>query len=102
LHGPGLGVRLGIVHRDLHYQVSIIQPAEPLRYFRGVRRRAAETVQPQSVPEAIRLHHQRVLVPLACRVPAPGRLRVQLERPAVGEDLTISRVALVENDYQTW
>src|SRR5437867_3297037 len=74
LESPRLGVGLGIVDRDLGFQVSEVHPAEPLRNLGGIRQRVAFSVQPLPVPKAGCLHDQGVALPLSDRVTVPGGL----------------------------
>src|SRR5579871_5557499 len=47
LYGPGLGVRLQIVHGDLDFHRSEIRTAEALGEFSLVGQRAAKIIRPQ-------------------------------------------------------
>src|SRR4051812_5899721 len=97
-HGPRLGIRLRIVHRDVDPQCSVIHPRETLGQLQLVGERAAVDVEPPAVAEPARLDDQRVALPLADRIALPRRVRVLArQRTAVREDLPQPEVRLVND-----
>ena len=64
LDGPGLGVRLGIVHGELDFQASVIETPDALGHLGGIRDRVAAGIEPDPVAKAGGLHHQSVAFPL--------------------------------------
>src|SRR6516225_4041654 len=80
--------------------MSIVHPAEPFCNRCGVGHRIAEGIQPNAVSKTGGGYDKPIAFPFPDRVAVPGRLHVGGQGPAVGKDLPITLVVLVENHNQ--
>src|SRR5437763_571407 len=100
---PRRGVSLFVVDRDLDVELAVRRAAEAFGDLALAGQRAAVLIEPHVVVETDRLDDKRVALPFAGRVAVERRqVHINERRPAVGEDLTESRVALAENDDESW
>src|SRR5262245_63606574 len=74
MNRPWPRVGLGIVDGDLDLEPSVRRTTEAFGDGRGVGQRAAVEVGPQPVTKPLRLHDERVLLPLPRRITAPRRV----------------------------
>ena len=96
---PRLGVGLGIVDRELHFQVAVVWTTDSLDRPRFARERIALEVQPQSVLVTACFDHQFVALPMTHRVALEIGKRILGQRAPVEKDLAILRHILAEDDY---
>src|SRR5580692_5303810 len=74
LDGPRLAVRLRIVNGDVDIHVADLRPGKALRDAQGFGPRQPSHVEPGPTVLSGGLDHQRVLVPMADRIPHPRGL----------------------------
>src|SRR5918993_1087017 len=98
--GPRLRIRLWIVDGDLDFEVSEVGPPDSLTHLCGPRNHAAVPVDPEVVAKSDAVDHQRVAVPRRRRIALPRWIRRLGQRPAVGEDLAVGAVVLVQHHQQ--
>ena len=79
LHGkrPCLGLGLGIVDGDLDIHPAEVDAAKPLRDAQCARRGPARVIEPDSVVEPRRFHHENVSIPSPHGVAQPRRVLVR-------------------------
>src|SRR5262245_2283879 len=105
--GEWARVRFRIVNRDVDLQVTEVHPTEPLGQCQRVGKRIAFAVEPsiarqtgQRAAEVVRLHNQRVTLPVADRVTVPIGLRLTLfgKRAPVHVDGSEAVIRFVHDD----
>src|SRR2546427_3880168 len=70
--GPWLRVRLRVVDRDFNIHVAEIFPAEPLDDVQRFGYWLALLIQPEFSIKTLRVHNERVAIPLARRISQPA------------------------------
>jgi hypothetical protein len=97
---PWFRVRFRVVHGNFDLQMPKVWPPEALGKVSRIGERAALSTKPVSVPEPAGYYYKRFTLPLPRGVTVPGRLWVDRQGPSIGENLTITRIALVEDHNQ--
>src|SRR5258708_3946120 len=100
--GPRSGVGFGIVYGNLDLQMAEVAPAEPLGHFSRFSDRIPRSIEPDIFAKPDGLDNQGVALPFARRVAVERGLRIARQRTAVGEDLAVIDVLLIENRNQSW
>lgn len=96
---PGARVRLGIVGCDFHLERSIVRAAQSFGHFRDAGQRCAVHVDPQIVPEARRLDHQRVAGEVGLPVGEPPRRGGYIRGPIVSDSAARSNTTSAPHEY---
>ena len=79
------------VHGEFDFQPPVIRAPESLGQFGRLGQRIAFQVEPNAVPQSVGLDHQGVALPLAGRVPVPGRLRIDRQRTVFTLNVTLQQ-----------
>src|SRR5579872_7226347 len=79
---PGPRIDLGILERDLDFQGVMVHAPETLHEVKSVAMRMAQSIDPSCVVYCGRIHHQRISIIFADRVPHPrARIAVGMSPP---------------------
>src|ERR1700722_18968738 len=96
---PGLGVGLGVVHDDLHFQGVMIQPTVAFREAHLLAPRIPVGIHPGLIVHANRLDDKSVTVPLAHRVAQKIGVGIGGQRPPVRPDGAPKVVLLEKHEH---
>ena len=98
--GPGFGVGLGIVYRNFNLQFAEVYAMKTLGDFGGIAEWTAAGIEPQAVAQADGFDDERIAIPFSRRVAVPTGIGIDGQRAAVGENLAIAGVQLIQDDEQ--
>src|SRR5262249_7487742 len=85
---PRLCVSFSVVDRDFNIHVAEIFPAESLDDVERFGCRLALLIQPELSIETLRVHNERVALPLASRISQPAGGRIFRDFPSIEKNLT--------------
>src|SRR5215469_13788975 len=96
--GPGLGICLGIIERDLNSHMTEVAPLKTLRDAQLVAVRMTWIVKPAFIVESDGFGNERIPFPSAGRITVPARTRIRWKATAICEDLPEVVELLVKDD----
>ena len=99
-HRPGTRVGFRIVDRERHFERAESWAAQSFGHGRATGHRSAKHVDPQIVPEAVRVDDERVSIPYGARIAVPRRIRIDGQWAPVNEDLAVHGVHFVQQHQE--